>query len=272
MSKLRYVLVLAALYGPCSFAADPVATVEANRKIMYGTAAVRPTPDTFDLASRGMCYVATDTGTVTEWTGTAWITTATCPGSATAGGGTQYTEGDTDAEIDGTALMWEDAGDTLTPVNSSKPLPVVVYAPVLSGELTLSTTDGPDASGTKSIVGDGIALNGQTYCTVTIKNVGDGGGGAPTLDELDIYLLTNDEAAEESFPIYDETKFESPPGDLKISVSGTPGGTRDATPDTTLDEGKTWKLKIAVAAYAALDIHASASDDNTSTETDWTCD
>lgn len=43
-----------------------------------------------------------------------------------ASSGTQYTEGDTDASITGTALMWEDAADTLTPVSSSKPLPVSV--------------------------------------------------------------------------------------------------------------------------------------------------
>ena len=42
------------------------------------------------------------------------------------GGGTQYTEGATDATITGTAIMWEDAADTLTPVSSSKPLPVSV--------------------------------------------------------------------------------------------------------------------------------------------------
>lgn len=38
--------------------------------------------------------------------------------------GTQYTEGDTDATITGTALMWEDAANTLVPVSSTKPLPV----------------------------------------------------------------------------------------------------------------------------------------------------
>mgnify|MGYP000943516601 CR=1 FL=1 len=43
---------------------------------------------------------------------------------ASFGGGTQYTEGDTDATIVGTAIMWEDAGNALTPVSSSKPLPV----------------------------------------------------------------------------------------------------------------------------------------------------
>ena len=40
------------------------------------------------------------------------------------GGGVQYTEGDVDASITGTAMMWEDAGDTLRSVSSAKPLPV----------------------------------------------------------------------------------------------------------------------------------------------------
>lgn len=40
------------------------------------------------------------------------------------GGGTQYTEGDTDASITGTALLWEDASDTLRAVSVAKPLPV----------------------------------------------------------------------------------------------------------------------------------------------------
>lgn len=40
------------------------------------------------------------------------------------GGGTQYTEGDVDATITGTALLWEDAADTLRAVSASKPLPI----------------------------------------------------------------------------------------------------------------------------------------------------
>lgn len=42
------------------------------------------------------------------------------------GSGTEYTEGATDATITGTAILWEDAADTLVTVNSSKPLPVSV--------------------------------------------------------------------------------------------------------------------------------------------------
>lgn len=55
------------------------------------------------------------------------------------GGGTQYTEGDTDATITGTAILWEDAGNALTPVNASKPLPVsgTVTANAGSGNFTV---------------------------------------------------------------------------------------------------------------------------------------
>lgn len=40
------------------------------------------------------------------------------------GGGTQYTEGDTDTTITGTAILWEDSGNTLRAVSNSKALPV----------------------------------------------------------------------------------------------------------------------------------------------------
>lgn len=40
------------------------------------------------------------------------------------GGGTQYTEGDIDASITGTAALWEDTSDTLRAVSMANPLPV----------------------------------------------------------------------------------------------------------------------------------------------------
>ena len=49
------------------------------------------------------------------------------------GGGTQYTEGDTDASITGTAVMWEDVADTLRVASAAKPLPVEVIAGATSG-------------------------------------------------------------------------------------------------------------------------------------------
>jgi hypothetical protein len=36
----------------------------------------------------------------------------------------QYTEGDVDATITGTAIVWEDTGDVLRPVSAAKPLPM----------------------------------------------------------------------------------------------------------------------------------------------------
>lgn len=48
-------------------------------------------------------------------------------GGGTGGtSGTQYTEGDIDASITGTALLWEDASDTLRAVSTTKPLPVTI--------------------------------------------------------------------------------------------------------------------------------------------------
>jgi len=53
------------------------------------------------------------------------------------GGGTEYTEGDTDATIVGKAILWEDAADTLATVSASKPLPVDVKSSALpSGAAT----------------------------------------------------------------------------------------------------------------------------------------
>ena len=43
---------------------------------------------------------------------------------SSASSGTQYTEGDTDDTITGTAMLWEDSSDTLRTVSSAKPLPV----------------------------------------------------------------------------------------------------------------------------------------------------
>ncbi len=69
-----------------------------------------------------------------------------------AGAGTQYTEGDIDATITGTALMWEDAADTLRAVSAAKPLPISDAG----GSLTV---DGTFWQATQPISGD-IAHDG----------------------------------------------------------------------------------------------------------------
>ena len=57
------------------------------------------------------------------------------------GGGTQYTEADTDASITGTAVMWEDASDTLRAVSAAKPLPTQVSAALPAGTNNIGDVD-----------------------------------------------------------------------------------------------------------------------------------
>lgn len=49
-------------------------------------------------------------------------------GGSSGGGsaGTEYTEGDQDTTITGTAVMWEDTGNTLTTISKDTPLPVAI--------------------------------------------------------------------------------------------------------------------------------------------------
>jgi len=44
-----------------------------------------------------------------------------------------YTEGDTDATIDGIPILWEDAANTLAPASAAKPLPVNIITGASSG-------------------------------------------------------------------------------------------------------------------------------------------
>lgn len=76
------------------------------------------------------------------------------------GGGIQYTEGDVDVSITGTAAMWEDSGDTLRAVSASKPLPV---GP--PGDLT--------ASGTLTAAGQDVtlALSGRQGVAIQVTGI-----------------------------------------------------------------------------------------------------
>ena len=71
------------------------------------------------------------------------------------GGGVQYTEGDADATITGTAVMWEDGSNVLRAASAAKPLPVEIIAGGGSGgtataddaDFTAGTTQGTIAQG-----------------------------------------------------------------------------------------------------------------------------
>lgn len=61
--------------------------------------------------------------------------------SVTGGGaGVQYTEGTTATTITGTAIMWRKAGDVLTPVDTTNPLPVTFTSGTVSVSGTVTVT------------------------------------------------------------------------------------------------------------------------------------
>lgn len=76
------------------------------------------------------------------------------------GGGTQYTEGDTDASITGTAMLWEDTSDTMRAVSAAKPLPVNIISGSASGtEYTEDAAAAADPAGpmTMAVRADSLA-------------------------------------------------------------------------------------------------------------------
>jgi hypothetical protein len=80
------------------------------------------------------------------------------------GAGTEYTEGDTDTTITGTALLWEDTSDTLRAVSASKPLPVNIISGAGSGgtamaddsAFTVGTSNVTPAAGTYRATRDSV--------------------------------------------------------------------------------------------------------------------
>jgi hypothetical protein len=80
------------------------------------------------------------------------------------GGGTQYTEADTDASITGAACMWEDTSDTLRAISMAKPLPVQpgtsVTFPISASSLPL-----PTGAATEATVGAGVWAEDQAVAS-----------------------------------------------------------------------------------------------------------
>jgi hypothetical protein len=92
-----------------------------------------------------------------------------------------YTEGDTDATLAGTVLMWEDAADTVVAASGSKPLPVQsIYLPIIAGDTTdietvlenLQLQEGVDhVSGDRGVMMFGVRQDSQADFANTGKYV-----------------------------------------------------------------------------------------------------
>lgn len=97
--------------------------------------------------------------------------------SVTGSGGSsdvQYTEGDVDTSITGTAVMWEDAGDTLRAVSAAKPLPVGDAG----GSLTVDGTVAATQSGAWTVAatqsgGWTVSVSGSVTVTATNLDIRD---------------------------------------------------------------------------------------------------
>lgn len=84
------------------------------------------------------------------------------------GGGIQYTEGDADATITGTALMWEDSSNVLRAASAAKPLPVEI----ITGGGTGGTSAADDADFTAGTTA-GTPVMGVYESTPTSVTDGD---------------------------------------------------------------------------------------------------
>lgn len=155
------------------------------------------------------------------------------------GGGTQYTEGDTDASITGTAIMWEDAADTLRAVSASKPLPVDIQ------DATIAVTQ----SGTW----DEVGINDS--------------GNSITVDNGGTFAVQDSEKLADNTGFTDGTTKVMPTGYIYDEVAGTALTENDIAAArinanraqvSTIEDGTTRGRYATVTASNALKVDGSA--------------
>ena len=138
----------------------PTLTVNSHAVTNAGTFAVQSTNQTGDnTIGRVKLTDGTDVADILDLTSANPLAVAILDGDGAQitsfGGGTQYTEGGTDASITGTAILWEDTSDTLRAASAAKPFPVEIIAGGGIGgtsaaddaDFTAGTTQGTPAQG-----------------------------------------------------------------------------------------------------------------------------
>lgn len=138
-----------------------------NSITVDGTVTVNALPTGTNTIGSVKLTDGTDVADVLDLTNSNPLAVALVDGSGdqltSIGGGVQYTEGDIDTTITGTAMLWEDASDTLRTVSAAKPLPVDIQ------DSTIAVTQ----SGTWDEVGINDSGNSITV---------DDGGSSLTVD------------------------------------------------------------------------------------------
>jgi hypothetical protein len=126
------------------------------------------------------------------------------------GGGTQYTEGDVDTTITGSALLWEGASNTLTTVAAGTPLPVTCATCSGTGVQHID-----DAAFTPA-TDDGVPIFGM-FDDVSPDSVNEGDGGVVRMSaNRNLYVTLRDAAGNERGLNIDGS------GQLAITVASIP--------------------------------------------------
>lgn len=191
----------------------------------------------------------------TATTGQVGVAVVNPDGSSISGGagGTQYTEGDTDASITGTAVMWEDGSNTLRPASAAKPLPVEIIAGAGSGG-TAAADDADFTAGTTS----GTPAQGVYESTPTSVTDGDLGTVGITSDRQ---LKTS---ASPSTYAVDDSAMPATPRTLPVSGEYRSAATTYTDGDATVlqtDVNGNLKTTLATGLSATTDTVGVRPDD-----------
>lgn len=168
------------------------------------------------------------------------------------GGGTQYTEGDTDATITGTAMLWEDAADTLRAVSSAKPLPITC----------ISGCGGPASFADNSAFTFGttsIGNIGAVVDDVAVNTVAENSAGTPRMNTNRI-LYSN---------LRNNAGTELGTGSTPVRVDPTGGTVQPVNGMVTADQGASaattagWSTKIGNVTRASASWTSATAVDTT---------
>jgi hypothetical protein len=154
--------------------------------------------------------------------------------SASSGGEVQYTEGDTDSTITGTALLWEDTSDTLRAVSAAKPLPIsdaggsvtvdgsVSVSGAVDTELTTADLDTGAGTDTRAVVGlvYGASGGGVLVSTTNPLPIGDNGGSL-TIDATSLPLPTGAATETTLAAALTQSDFDTKVGSLTETAPAT---------------------------------------------------
>lgn len=154
------------------------------------------------------------------------------------GGGTQYTEGDTDATITGTAILWETGGNALATVTAGAPLPVTCAT--CSGTGVQHIDDAAFTPATDDIVPLGGMLDDTTPDVV---NEGDAGVVRMSANR-NLYSTIRDAAGNE------RGLNVNAAGNIGIDVAQVLGATHSATNPVIVRQTD----GTAVLTHATLDL------------------